>query len=136
MAKVILIAEDDKNDAQLLANAIASAGLANPVVTVPNGVDVIRYLEGHAEFSDRSRFPMPSVLLLDLKMPGFTGFGVLDWLRKQSHFRHILVVVVSGLEDVKEIDRAYKLGARSFIPKPCTSEDIRNVAQTYRDHWL
>jgi two-component system response regulator len=73
MAKVILIAEDDKNDAQLLANAIAAAGLENPVVTVPNGVDVIRYLEGHAEFSDRSRFPMPSVVLLDLKMPGFTG---------------------------------------------------------------
>jgi len=135
MVKAILIADDNEDDAQLLTNTLATARSKNPVFTVPNGVEVVKYLEGYGVFGDRFNYPLPSVILLDLKMPGLAGIGVLEWLQKQSQFKDILVIVVSGLENMKEIDRAYKLGARSFIPKPCTSEDIKNVAEAFQKHW-
>src|SRR5438128_1933329 len=111
MPKVVLLAEDSKEDAESIQIALRHAGVFNPVVVVTDGEDTIAYLKGERQFSDRENFPMPGVLLLDLKMPRIDGFEVLEWIRNEGNLRHLLVVVLSGCRGLREVNRAYALGA-------------------------
>ena len=135
MAKAILIAEDDENDAVLLKLALQKAGVENPVFTMNDGDQVIAYLKGDTPYANREKFPLPSVLLLDLKMPRLSGFQVMEWLHAQKDFKSLLVVVLTGHDGLREVQQAYKLGAHSFLIKPCKSEDIKNLIHWYSEHW-
>src|ERR1051325_4442765 len=105
----ILVAEDDPCDALLLEQALLKAGLHVPVQFVNNGQEALDYFAGEPPFADRSLYPIPTLLVLDLKMPGVDGFEVLDWLRHQTQLAGTLVVVLSGSEDTADIERAYAL---------------------------
>src|SRR5688572_770867 len=85
MAKQILVADDDAEDAGAILCVLQKAGLANPVVTVRDGEEAVAYLKGEGQFADRERFPLPGVLFLDLRMPRRNGLEVLDWLVLQPH---------------------------------------------------
>ena len=91
---------------------------------------MIAYLNGAGPFSDRDKFPLPGVLLLDLKMPNVSGFEVLEWWKSQPHLAELVIVVVSGNREMQEIARAYQLGARSFISKPLSDRDLMGLART------
>jgi len=114
---------------------LRDAGVALPLKFVTDGSSAIAYLNGSGEYRDREKFPLPSVLLLDLKMPRLDGFQVMEWLKTQKRFNDLLIVVVSGNGDLSNIPKAYSLGARSFLMKPIRVADIQNLMRSHSTHW-
>src|SRR5262245_39506711 len=91
--KIILLAEDDDNDVVLLERAFQKANRHDSLRIVRDGDQAINYLSGRGEYADRERFPIPFVILLDLKMPGTNGFEVLEWVRSDPELKRLLIVV-------------------------------------------
>src|SRR5689334_14648532 len=94
--QIILLAEDDDNDVLLIQRAFQKAGLRDVLKIVRNGEQALAYLSGQGEYSDRERYPVPFLLLLDLKMPGTDGFEVLHWVRAEPNLKRLLVVVLTS----------------------------------------
>ena len=131
----ILLVEDDPNDTLLIKRAFQKAGLGEILKTVGDGDQAIEYLRGNGEYSDRARFPLPFLLLLDLKMPGTNGFEVLQWLRAQPDFKRLLVVVLTSSNLQADVDRAYDLGANSYLVKPVEFNEMVNMIQRFEAYW-
>lgn len=127
MVAPILIADDDPRDRALMERVLDGAKITNPRQFVEDGGKAIAYLAGTGPYSNRTRYPLPALLLVDLKMPTVDGFEVLRWL--QSRPTSCAVVVLSALSDLKDIRSAYALGAHSFLVKPLTVEEITNLVQ-------
>ncbi len=113
----ILLAEDDENDVFLLQHAFESAGVSSPLMVVRNGQEAIWYLAGERIYADRTAYPWPHLLLLDLKMPLMDGFDVLTWVQKRRP-KNLLVVVLSSSRHEADIRRALDLGAHAYWVKP------------------
>src|SRR5438552_18695144 len=92
----ILLAEDDKDEVFLMRRGLEKAGVPNPLFVVENGREVIDYLAGNGQFSSREKYPLPGLMLLDLKMPWMDGFDVLAWLRTKKQFDTLPVVVLTS----------------------------------------
>lgn len=128
MAGTILIADDSETDVMLIKAIFRSVRLGNPVQIVTNGNAVLEYLTGTGGFADRERYPMPILLLLDLRMPMLDGFEVLQKLQARAKSRPPLaIVVLTGLSRLGDIRRAYQLGADSFLTKPLTMDEFKNM---------
>src|SRR5689334_10154124 len=106
----ILIADDDSQDTMLIRMAVQRAGLALKLESVADGEQAIDYLMGRDRYSDRQAHPLPSLMLLDLKMPRLSGFDVLDFVRKQPGLRQLPIVIFSSSDDPKDVRRAYDSG--------------------------
>jgi CheY-like chemotaxis protein len=117
------------DDAKLVKRAIEKLRPEVPptVQICSSGKEFIAYLEGTGKFSEREAEPLPSILLLDLKMPEMDGFAVLEWIKAQPKFSHIPVVILSGFEDVSHLRRAYSLNAKSYLAKPVNMESFRDI---------
>ena len=131
----ILLAEDDENDMLLIQRAFQKAGLKDALKIVRNGEQAIAYLSGYAEYSDRERYPLPFLLLLDLKMPGTDGFEVLQWVRAEPNLKRLLVVVLTSSNLQADVDRAYELGANSYLVKPVEFSEMANMIQRFEAYW-
>lgn len=130
------MADDDENDIKLLRRAFQKAGIDTPIAAVRDGEEAIHYLQGDKPYADRDTFPIPALLLLDLKMPRTDGFEVLEWLRQQSGLKQMLVVVMTSSDEPQDIDRAYDLGANSFVKKPNDFTSLAAISQKLHDYWL
>jgi CheY-like chemotaxis protein len=117
LTQTILYAEDDSNDVFLLTRALRKLGFQNPIQHVQDGAVAISYLTGSNGFSDRTKYPLPSVLLLDLKMPVKDGFEVLEWLRSHPAFEKLPVVVLSSSDLGEDKGKAQELGATAYLTK-------------------
>ena len=135
MAKPILVADDDADDVEAMLLVLQNAGVTNPVATVADGEEAVDYLKGEGQFADREKFPFPSVLFLDLKMPRRNGLEVLDWLRLQPQLANMLIVVLSGYDNPGDVSRAYQLGAHTFLTKPMQPEDVARLRKTFYKYW-
>jgi CheY-like chemotaxis protein len=133
---VILIAEDNENDLLMLRRAFRQASITAPAQYVSDGEQAIAYLEGEGKFSRREEFPLPDVLLLDLKMPRKNGFDVLEWLRGQPSLRDLRVVVLTTSEELRDVNRAYALGAASFLTKPVNFVEFKDTIQAMYNYWM
>jgi CheY-like chemotaxis protein len=133
---VILIAEDNDDHVSLLLRAFRKASLLNPVFVVRNGEEALDYLQGVGQFANRTAYPLPSLLLLDLRMPVMDGFDVLHWIRGNPDFRALRVVVLTASEDLRDVNRAYHMGVNSFLVKPMDLEDFVNFANAVKGYWL
>ena len=102
---------------------------------VEDGQEAIHYLAGDRQFSDRAKFPLPTLLLLDLKMPRKSGLDVLTWVR-QSPLKEIVVVMFSGSDAEKDVHQAYQCGANSFIHKPTSFTDLKHVLIAIHHYWF
>jgi len=131
----ILVAEDRPEDAEILKLAFLSAGVHVPMHFVSDGAEAIEYLKGEQRFSDRSEHPLPTLLLLDLKMPRLDGFDVLEWLRFQPGLRRLLVVVFTSSDLQDDINRAYELGANSYLAKPAGFKQLEEIARHFESYW-
>lgn len=125
----ILIVDDNPADVVLTRHAIKKLKLENPLHVLPGGKQLIAYLKGDGIYHDRKKFPYPVLLLLDLKMPHMDGFDVLAWLKDHPQHGAFPVVVLSGSEDLRQANRAYLLGARSFLAKPMDLADFKNTVE-------
>ena len=132
----ILAAEDDEGDAMLLQLAFKKADIANPLVLVRDGHEAVEYLSGVAPFEDRAAFPLPVLLLLDLKMPRLNGFDVLDWWGARTELRDLPVIVLSSSSHETDIDKARKMGAREYIVKPHGFAELTTLIQELGRRWL
>jgi CheY-like chemotaxis protein len=127
--RVILVTEDNSDDVVLLEQAFLQAGLTTPLRFVRDGQEAIEYLEGRPPFNDRTTYPLPTLLLVDLKMPRLDGFGLLHWLQHQPSTHRMLIGVLSGVDDPSAVERTYRLGAKFHIAKPTRFEDLVSIAQ-------
>jgi CheY-like chemotaxis protein len=133
---VVLIAEDEEDYVLLLKKAFAEAGVRNPVFVAPTGQEMMAYLKGEGKFANRDEYPLPDLLLLDLKLPGFSGLEILGWVRSHPGLSALRVIVLTSSEDVRDVNDAYRLGANSFLVKPYDFSDLVSLAQILRVYWL
>jgi CheY-like chemotaxis protein len=133
--KIILLVEDDPNDVLLIQRAFQKAGLNNSLKVVRNGEEALEYLSGEDAYADRERFPLPFLVLLDLKMPGTDGFEVLAWARSIPNLKRLLVVVLTSSNLQADVDKAYELGANSYLVKPVEFDDMVNLIQRFEAYW-
>ena len=135
VSNTILVAEDNDDDIFALRRALKKAGVANPVQVVTDGQKAVDYLAGNGEFADRERHPLPFILFLDLKLPYVDGFDVLSWMRQQPSLNPVVVVILTGSDETKDHQRAYALGARSYLVKPPTASDIIQFMDSMQSYW-
>jgi CheY-like chemotaxis protein len=128
-APPILVAEDDRNDIILLRRAFAEAKLPNRLVVVETGQDAIDYLAGNGIYGQRDQYPMPGLMLLDLKMPWMDGFDVLNWLRAQPRFAQLPVIVLTSSNLKSDRDRSRQLGVYDYRVKPHSFRELRRLLE-------
>jgi CheY-like chemotaxis protein len=133
---VILLAEDDPNDVLLIQRAFQRTHLANPVQVVRDGEEALAYLSGQGAFADRERHPLPVLMLMDLKMPRKTGLEVLAWLRQQPGLKRLPVIVLTSSNQSPDINRAYELGANSYLVKPAGFDSLLELVKNLDMYWL
>ena len=135
-SNVILMAEDDPNDILLFQRAGEIVSLMNPLHIVRDGEEAIGYLSGQAQYADRELYPLPVLLLLDLKMPRKSGFDVLHWLREQSGLKRLPAVILTSSGQISDINQAYDLGANSYLVKPASLDMLAQVIKSLERYWL
>lgn len=131
----ILHVEDDPNDVLLLQRAFKKSGVAASVHSVTDGDRAVAYLSGQQEFSERAKFPLPHLVLLDLKMPRKSGLEVLEWIRSQPGLRRVVVVVFTSSRHDQDVNRAYELGANSYMVKPVGFDSLTELSRTLYHYW-
>ena len=134
--RTILLVDDSKDDTLLIQRAIIQAGIVNPVQAVDGGEEAIAYLKGDGKYSDRERYPFPGIILLDLGMPNCDGFEVLHWIRNKLRIQGLLIIVLSRLDEIRNINRAYALGANSFLTKPGDPRELKQLIKAFKEYWL
>lgn len=134
--RAILLVEDSEDDIFLMKRALDEAGVKNPVLIVEDGQEAVKYLEGAGKFEDRTSYPLPAVIFLDLKLPLKSGHDVLAWIRRQERFDTTVVVVLTSSEETSDVNKAYRLGANSYLVKPPTAQDLVDMAKAFKWYWL
>jgi CheY-like chemotaxis protein len=132
----VLLAEDDPDDVLLTQIAFEKARLANPLMVARDGEEAIAYLKGEGRYADREQFPIPILLLLDLKMPKLNGFQVLKWLQTQPQLAGLHVAIMTSSDHDPDMARAYELGAGSYLIKPPDAEALLALVQRLHAYWL
>jgi len=132
----ILIVEDNPTDVMLIRRAFAKLNIANPVQVVGDGDRAVAYLSGVDGYADRAQFPLPAFVLLDLKLPRRSGLEVLAWLRAQAGLRRLPVVMLTSSRQSGDVNRAYDLGANSYLVKPVEFDDLQQLLGTINSYWI
>ena len=131
----ILVVEDDEEDIGLLRHAFTRVGGGVPVRFVKDGDHAVAYLSGAPPFQDRQEFPLPTLILLDLKLPRRSGLEVLDWIRARPELRKTPVIVFTSSREDEDIDRAYERGANSYLVKPPDFKGLIEMVEALRVYW-
>ncbi|MEB3281577.1 MAG: response regulator [Lyngbya sp.] len=132
----ILLVEDDANDILFVQRAFRQANLKNPIRIVKDGEQAISYLKGDDEYANRDLYFLPTLILLDLKLPRFSGLEVLEWIRGQPHLRRIPVVILTSSRETVDVNRAYEIGANSYLVKPVRFEELTKMMEIIDAYWL
>jgi len=132
----LLLVEDDPNDIMLFRRAKDKTNLANPLQVVEDGEAAVAYLSGQGQYADRNRYPMPALVLLDLKLPRKSGLEVLAWLREQPGLRRVPVVVLTSSKESTDVGLAYDLGANSYLVKPVAFDNLLEMIKALGLYWF
>ena len=135
LGKTILLVEDDRDDVFIFQRELKAARIINPVMVVRNGQEAVDYLSHEGIYTDVEKYPLPFVIFLDLKLPYLDGFEVLSWIRAQPELRSIVVVVLSGSDETRDHQKAYALGARSYLVKPPGEKEINQFFDSMTSYW-
>ena len=135
-SRFVLLVEDELNDVLLVKRAFRKAGANVSMHVVNDGQAAVDYLAGHGIYTDRVAYPLPTLLWLDLKFPRKSGHEVLEWLRNQAALNRMPVVVLTSSKESRDVNRAYDLGANSYLVKPVAFADLLKMAQTLDLYWL
>jgi CheY-like chemotaxis protein len=132
----ILVAEDNEDDLDFLRRAFSQAEISNPLQIAGDGQMAIDYLSGLGPFADRLQFPLPGLLLLDLKMPRRSGLDVLTWIRHHEQFSGLPIIMLSSSVHPVEITEAYRRGVNAFVTKPAGLPERTTLAKAIKGFWL
>jgi CheY-like chemotaxis protein len=131
----IFIVDDSTEDSDQLNEQLKRLAITNPVRTFVDCETAQAYLQGIGPYADRTIFPLPSIIILDLCIPGMDGFQFLKWVKSEGQFQQIPIIAISGAGDLNAIRRAYQFGATSFLTKPCRAQELENFIRAYPQHW-
>jgi CheY-like chemotaxis protein len=131
----ILLVEDSSDTVLLVQRAFLKANIHHHLAVVGDGDAAIQYLSGSSPYSDRARYPLPDLILLDIKIPNRSGHEVLKWLRQQPDLQRLLVVILSSSKEPADIDRAYTLGANSYLVKPVEFNALSEMMSVLDLYW-
>lgn len=132
----ILLVEDNEDDVIFMKRTVRSVQIAQPLQVVTNGQQAIDYLSGQEGFTDRNQFPLPCLVLLDLKLPRKSGLEVLQWIREQPSLKGLVVLVLTTSKEPHDIERAYRLGANAYLVKPAAVEQLVELTRAIKVFWL
>lgn len=132
----ILLVEDDPADGKLLQRAFEKASFPARLLRLNNGDDALLYLEGQNPYRDRQNYPLPAFIIMDIKLPRRSGLEVLQWLRTRDNtLRRIPVVMLTSSRHSTDVNRAYELGANSYLVKPDTQQELTALMSAVRSYW-
>ena len=131
----ILLVEDDENDVFFFRRAMSKARMTTPLQVARDGQEAINYLQGGGKFASRAEFPLPGLILLDLKLPLVMGLDVLRWVRQQPRLTPIVIILSSSREEA-DIAEAYRLGANAYLVKPAEANELIEMVRAVSDFWL
>ena len=134
--RTILLADDNLDDADLFRRAVRAGGFENPFHAVHSAAAAINYLRGEGQYADRSKFPLPHLLLLDPNLPGQSGWEVLRWVRERPELGALVVIMLGGDGSPADKEMARRLGANACHPKPSTTEDLERLVKRLCEFWL
>lgn len=132
---IILLVEDDENDAMLVRLAFQRNNILNPVHWARDGLEAIAYLNGEGIYADRSLHPFPEVLILDLKMPRMNGLELLAWVRDHPDYRVIPTIIMTSSQLDVDIEKAYSLGANTYMIKPASLDELAKMVKVAHEYW-
>lgn len=132
----ILLVEDDPNDILLIRRVFKKINVPYPIQVCENGEEAVDYLAGKGPYVDRNKYPLPSLILLDIKLPRKSGLEVLDWLRRQPGLKRLPVVIVTSSSESVDVNRAYDLYVNSYIVKPFSFNNWLEMIKTLDLYWL
>jgi CheY-like chemotaxis protein len=136
MIETILLVEDSEDDVFFMQRAIRLSEVKISLQIVRDGQAAVDYLSGLREYADRRTYPLPSLVLLDLKLPKMLGLDVLRWIRSQPELQTTPVVVLTSSGERSDLERGYRLGANSFMVKPSNADDLLGLAKCLSDYWF
>jgi CheY-like chemotaxis protein len=126
--KTVLVVEDERSDLFSLKRAFRQLGSEFVLQVVETGQEALRYLEGKEPYSDRSQYPLPVLLILDLRLPGMSGLDLLKWIRQQPVFKDLPIIALTAYGN-RDLPRAYELGLDFYLLKPAEAKSLADVLQ-------
>ncbi|MHC1767422.1 MAG: response regulator [Verrucomicrobiia bacterium] len=132
---MILVVEDDENDALLLERALRKNLITNPLHFVSNGEEAVAFLTGDQDSGCQGGTPRPGLIITDLKMPRLNGLEFLQWLRSREEFRRTPLLVLTSSTVESDVANAYGFGANSYMVKPKSLEELEKLGAIIRDYW-
>lgn len=136
MVRNVLLVEDDENDVFFFKRAMKFAGWDDPLYVVPDGQKAIEYIKGEGPFANRDEFPLPALMLLDLKLPFLSGLEVLKWVRTESDLKFLVVVMLTSSKEEVDVEQACHLGANGYVVKPASSDELLDLVKAIRSFWI
>jgi CheY-like chemotaxis protein len=133
---LFLLIEDNENDVLLIQRAFIQAKILNPLMILKTAEEGMAYMLGTGRYSNRAEFPLPELILLDLKLPGMDGFDFLRWIRAQPGFGSTRVVILTSSDLMQDVNTAYKTGANSFLVKPVDFERFVEISRALNGYWM
>lgn len=132
----LLLVEDEPNSVFFFEHAMQKNGMTHPLQVAGDGQEAIDYLAGTGKFSDREKFPVPGLVILDLKLPRATGFEVLQKIREQPRTRTLIVLMLTSSASQADVAKAYALGANAYLVKPLQLEVLTELVGAIKLFWL
>ena len=136
MKAVILLVEDNKMDVELTLDAFKEARFKNDIKVAHDGQQALDYLFGREEYADRIQYPLPHLVLLDLKMPGVDGFEVLRQVKAAPILKRIPVIILTSSKEEGDRALTYDIGANSYLVKPVSFDGFLEIIKHIEGYWL
>lgn len=133
---VLIMVDDDEDDQLIAREAFEEIGLKARLVFLDNGQSLVDYLQGNEPYADREHHPMPSMVMLDINMPRMNGLEVLEYVKADSVFKSLPIVVLTNSGDPETIRRCYEMGASSYIRKPLEYAELKKALDNIRRYWF
>lgn len=132
----VLVIEDSPEDFETASRALRLAGLPNPLYHFSDGDEALDYLYQRGTYADPTNSPRPSLVLLDLNLPGTDGREVLEEIKSDEHLRTIPVVVLTTSSDVRDVERCYRTGVNSYLRKPVDLPGYLKSIERLKEYWF
>jgi len=132
----ILLVEDQRMDIELTLDAFREARLANNIRVATTGEEALDYIFGKGDYTDRKLYPLPDLILLDLKMPGIDGFEVLKQIKEANNLKRIPVIILTSSKEEGDRALSYDLGANSYLVKPVSFDGFLNTVKEIGEYWI